>query len=140
MVYGLLRALPGDRALLPPSSAEYCIRQLGSSVGEPGPHGFARPLWRSSSKSASASTAARPANVTIATRPSQWDRMAKDIVLGFSSVKRNFCNPEYLPEGLDSASGLVNGLACRSGTFARYTAWWQTASIRLPSGSLRNAA
>src|ERR1700738_4227969 len=39
MVYGLLRALPGDRALLPPSSA--VARQLDTSVGVSGPHDFA---------------------------------------------------------------------------------------------------
>jgi hypothetical protein len=36
---GFLRALPGDRALLPPSSA--VVRQLDTSVGAPGPHDFA---------------------------------------------------------------------------------------------------
>jgi hypothetical protein len=36
---GFLRALPGDRALLPPSSA--VARQLDASVGASGPHDFA---------------------------------------------------------------------------------------------------
>ncbi len=36
---GFLRALPGDRALLPPSSA--VARQLDTSVGASGPHDFA---------------------------------------------------------------------------------------------------
>jgi hypothetical protein len=88
MVYGLSRALPGDRACLPPSSAEYCIRQLDSSVGEPGPHDFARPLWRASSKSASASTAARPALLTLRNAP-LWDGMVKDIGLFIISEKQN---------------------------------------------------
>ena len=39
MVYGLFRALPGDRALLPPSSA--ISRQLDASVEASGPHDFA---------------------------------------------------------------------------------------------------
>src|SRR5260370_12616259 len=48
--YGLCRALPGDRALLPPSSAEmFCLspvgptqlRELDASVGASGPHDFA---------------------------------------------------------------------------------------------------
>src|SRR5260370_23677227 len=48
--YGLCRALPGDRALLPPSSAEmFCLspvgptqlRELDTSVGASGPHDFA---------------------------------------------------------------------------------------------------
>src|SRR5450631_478696 len=43
MVYGLLRALPGDRAFLPPSPARREMRlcELGISVGMPGPHGLA---------------------------------------------------------------------------------------------------
>src|SRR6202163_2784423 len=47
---GFLRALPGDRALLPPSSADmFCLspvgptqlRKLDASVGASGPHDFA---------------------------------------------------------------------------------------------------
>src|SRR5712664_3928527 len=47
---GFLRALPGDRALLPPSSADrFCLspvgptqlRELDTSVGASGPHDFA---------------------------------------------------------------------------------------------------
>ena len=41
MGYGLLRALPGDRAFLPPSSAKsFASRELNASVGASGPHGF----------------------------------------------------------------------------------------------------
>jgi len=41
MVYGLLRALPGDRAFLPPSSTRsFASRELDTSVGVSGPHGF----------------------------------------------------------------------------------------------------
>src|ERR1700676_2144000 len=39
--YGLFRALPGDRALLPPSPAEVAFRELDASVGASGPHVFA---------------------------------------------------------------------------------------------------
>ncbi len=40
--YGLYRALPGDRAFLPPSSAEKLVSQeLSASVGASGPHDFA---------------------------------------------------------------------------------------------------
>jgi hypothetical protein len=48
--YGLCRALPGDRAVLPPSSADmFCLspvgptqlRELDASVGASGPHDFA---------------------------------------------------------------------------------------------------
>src|SRR6266481_4708732 len=47
---GLLRALPGDRACLPPSSADIgclspvgptCLLKLDASVGASGPHDFA---------------------------------------------------------------------------------------------------
>jgi hypothetical protein len=41
MVYDLLRALPGDRAFLPPSPAENAPRELDASVGASGPHDFA---------------------------------------------------------------------------------------------------
>src|ERR1700726_1998297 len=41
MVYGLFRALPGDRALLPPSPAKVAFRELDASVGASGPHVFA---------------------------------------------------------------------------------------------------
>src|SRR4051812_18939922 len=37
---GLLRALPGDRAFLPPSSADH-LSQLDASVEASGPHDFA---------------------------------------------------------------------------------------------------
>src|SRR6202047_912463 len=70
MVYGLFRALPGDRAFLPPSPAKVAFRELDASVGASGPHVFAVRITRRSSSSASASTASRPAAVTIATRPS----------------------------------------------------------------------
>ena len=39
---GLLRALPGDRAFLPPSLADaLSYRELDASVGASGPHDFA---------------------------------------------------------------------------------------------------
>jgi hypothetical protein len=37
---GFLRALPGDRALLSPSSAKIAFRELDASVGASGPHDF----------------------------------------------------------------------------------------------------
>jgi hypothetical protein len=39
--YGLLRALPGDRAFLPPSSAKVAFHKLDASVEASGPHDFA---------------------------------------------------------------------------------------------------
>ena len=41
MVYGLFRALPGDRALLPPSPTKIAFRELDASVEASGPHDFA---------------------------------------------------------------------------------------------------
>jgi len=41
MVYGLWRALPGDRAVLPPSPAEVAFRKLDASVEASEPHVFA---------------------------------------------------------------------------------------------------
>jgi hypothetical protein len=64
----LYRALPGDRALLPPSLPRNCVpRNLSASVGAPGPHDFAVRLKRRSSCVASASTASRPTFVTMHT-------------------------------------------------------------------------
>src|SRR6266404_4936095 len=94
---GFLRALPGDRAVLPPSPADmFCLspvgptrlRKLDASVEASGPHDFAvrcnisRPLAVDRSQvfqlalqprcaqNAAASTASHPASVTIAIRPS----------------------------------------------------------------------
>jgi len=67
---GFLRALPGDRACLPPSSAKVAFRELDASVGASGPHDFAVRRPALSSAAPPASTASRPASVTIASRPS----------------------------------------------------------------------
>src|SRR5260370_15635136 len=96
---GFLRALPGDRALLPPSLSGLrlcprpvgptCLRELDASVGASGPHDFAvrcnisrplavdrsqafrQPTLRSRrAQNAAASTAFHPASVTFAKRPS----------------------------------------------------------------------
>src|SRR3954470_23211423 len=66
---GFLRALPGDRALLSPSQ-QVTTCQLDASVEASGPHDFAVRVTCCSSKAPSASTASRPAFVTIASRPS----------------------------------------------------------------------
>jgi hypothetical protein len=46
MVYSLFRALPGDRAFLPPSPRGVSSTRLDASVGASGPHGFAVRLKR----------------------------------------------------------------------------------------------
>src|SRR6266436_10186623 len=96
--YGLCRALPGDRALLPPSPADmFCLspvgptqlRELDASVGASGPHDFAVRCNRLSSACCRSLTSLidlpcnplarktlprpphpHPASVTIAIRPS----------------------------------------------------------------------
>jgi hypothetical protein len=93
--YDLLRALPGDRAVLPPSPADrLCLspvgptqlRKLDTSVGVSGPHDFAvrnniarpcaadrsretRPAIHDCAPDTAASTASRRTSVTIAIRP-----------------------------------------------------------------------
>jgi hypothetical protein len=64
--------------------------EFDTSVGVSGPHDFARPPQARSSVAPSASTAARPANVTIATRPFWWDGMVRNIDLPWT-----FCKSEY---------------------------------------------
>src|SRR6202158_1511279 len=108
--YGVCRALPGDRALLPPSPADMSclspvgptqLRRLDTSVGVSGPHDFAvrnnisrqhagdrskvfRPALQSHrAQNAAASTATHPAFVTIMIRP-LWGGMRKvlDLIWG----------------------------------------------------------
>src|SRR5258708_32942495 len=55
-------------------------RQLDTSVGASGPHDFAVRIKRRSSLSASASTASRPALMTLRNAP-LWDRTVSDILL-----------------------------------------------------------
>ena len=59
MVLRLIRALPGDRALLPPSPRETSFAQLSASVGAPGPHDFAVRFSCVRQRTAKASTASR---------------------------------------------------------------------------------
>ena len=65
---GFFRALPGDRAFLPPSPCE--TTKLDASVEASGPHDFAVRKPMPSSEAPPASTASYPASVTIAIRPS----------------------------------------------------------------------
>jgi len=67
---GFLRALPGDRAFLPPSPAKIVFRQLDASVGASGPHDFAVRQPHRPSSAPPASTASRSAFRDVAQRPS----------------------------------------------------------------------
>jgi hypothetical protein len=97
MVYGLFRALPGDRACLSPSPAEMnsadltpaSRRQDHTTSPSAGP--------RPRQKRSPASTASRPASVTIAIRPSvgrDGGSCRSDLPDGLSEI--------FLQEGLDS--------------------------------------
>src|SRR5216683_1424030 len=120
---GVCRALPGDRALLAPSSSDmFCLspvgptqlRELDASVGASGPHDFAvrsnisrqhagnrsqifRPALRSHrAQNAAASTASHPAFVTIMIRPSVWDGMAKVLEVIWGVRKQEyFCIQDW---------------------------------------------
>src|ERR1700731_4772749 len=68
MVYGLYRALPGDRLSCHRRLRKIC--KLDAGVEASGPHDFAVRRQTLSSQAPSASTASRPAFVTFAKRPS----------------------------------------------------------------------
>src|SRR5258705_12515062 len=73
--------------VLSPVTGLFCHRhpadnsaELDASVGASGPHDFAVRIKRRSSESASASTASRPALMTLRNAP-LWDRTVSDILL-----------------------------------------------------------
>jgi len=70
---GFLRALPGDRAFLPPSSPRNLFLENLTPASGCQDHTTSPSASAPFVKSASASTASRPASVTIASRPSEWD-------------------------------------------------------------------
>ena len=74
-LYGLLRALPGERALFATVTLQDRFHKLGASIAAPGPHDFAVRLRLSSSAKCAPDTKASIASpaqriVTIAKRPS----------------------------------------------------------------------
>src|SRR5258707_13496996 len=68
---GFLRALPGDRACLPPSSAKVAFRQLDASVGASGPHDFAVRVSAVRQRHCHVHRIPRPTAVTVANSPSE---------------------------------------------------------------------
>ena len=66
------RALPGDRAFLPPVICGIACRKLDASVGASGPHDFAVRVQPRPSSAPPASTASRPDVRDVAQRPSEW--------------------------------------------------------------------
>jgi hypothetical protein len=117
VVYGLYRALPGDRAFLPPSPADRSTDLTPASGCQD--HTVLPSASAPFVKSASASTASRPAFVTIAKRPShRAGRRQFYTDLGFRKIRI------FLQMGLDTAlrgrrSDLPVVLFCR-GPVARY--------------------
>ena len=89
MVYGLLRALPGDRALLPPSPLRsLLLKSLTPASGcqdhTTSPSALASPVSR-----AAASIASRPDVRNVRVTPSEWDRMASLYSCFYQTEKRN---------------------------------------------------
>ena len=78
MVYGLLRALPGDRAFLPPSPARIASRELDASVGASGPHDFAVRIRRRRLRHHPRPPHPAPRFVTLRNAP-EWGGTAGDI-------------------------------------------------------------
>ena len=77
--YGLFRALPGDRACLPPSPAD-CSANLTPASGRQD-HTTSPSAWVPFVSDTATSTASHPAFVTIAKRPSDRDGMCESIKL-----------------------------------------------------------
>src|SRR5450755_4171905 len=76
---GLLRALPGDRAFLPPSLREGNPAKLSASVGAPGPHDFAVRSSHARQSQLSHPPHPAPTFVTMANAPLIEDRTAGDV-------------------------------------------------------------
>ena len=72
---GFLRALPGDRALLPPSSA--VSRKLDASVGASGPHDFTVRVCAVRLRRIRVHRIPLPTSVTTAKRPSCGNETAR---------------------------------------------------------------
>jgi hypothetical protein len=110
MVYGVFRALPGVPGFLATVIREL-LRELDTSVGVPGPHGFAVRNRLHSSKKLLASTASHPAFLTIAKRPSCRDRMAR----ACRDDLPDRHSEEFLQTGLDNQIAEGTKAICPSG-------------------------
>jgi hypothetical protein len=113
-LYGLLRALPGDRAFLPPCSARHRrrLREVNASVGASGPHGFAVRKYaaRRREDHAPATCGHRiphPTFVTIAKRPSLgvWDGARLKVIWGWTGTEM------FLRKGLDRGANQMRSSA-----------------------------
>ena len=95
MVYGLYRDLLGDRAFLPPSSLRNLFLKNLTPASGCQDHTTSPSASAPFVKSASASTASRPASVTIASRPSEWDGTESQYACFYRVVKRNSEIPKF---------------------------------------------
>src|ERR1700677_1305155 len=93
---GLLRALPGDRAFLPPSPAKIAFCRLDASVGASGPHDFAVRRRHRPSSAPPASTASRPYVRDVAQRPLRVGRDPIAIVLIWVRGQEKFGKSEIV--------------------------------------------
>jgi hypothetical protein len=107
MVYGLSRALPGVRALIATIvERNACFAQLDPSVGRSGPHAFAvrEAMFVGARMRAAQLHVHRiqpPTSVTIASRPSDGDRME-----GENHDFRKNGSEIFLRGGLDRGDGV----------------------------------
>src|ERR1700722_11825830 len=76
MVYSLFRALPGDRAFLPPSPPRSLLLKNLTPASRRQDHTASPSVSAPFVIGTSTSTAPRPASVTIASRPFGWDETA----------------------------------------------------------------
>src|ERR1700722_20311875 len=83
MVYGLLRALPGDRAFLSPSSAKVAFSKLDDGVEASGPHDFAVRAGAIRLLAPHASTASRRALMTLRNAPLWAGRSRYELIWSF---------------------------------------------------------
>src|ERR1700730_8320416 len=143
MVLTAYVVLPGDRALLPPSSADmFCLSPVGptqlrrpdTSVGVSGPHDFAvrnnisrqhagdrsrvfrLALQSHRAQNAAASTATHPASVTIMIRPScgvGWREFV--VMICPTGEAKYFCKWGWTPLSTNCPTG--KSLDCRENTF-----------------------
>ena len=113
MVLRLIRALPGDRALLPPSLSRNCVpRKLSASVGAPGPHDFAVRFSALVSRHQSVHRIPHPTSVTIAIRPSCRGGTVRTLRLILVSEKaKYFLRGGWTGESKNSPSGKSVALA-----------------------------
>ena len=93
---GFLRALPGDRACLSPSSAELYSANLTPASRRQDHTTSPSASARFVKRAARVHRIPRPTSVTIAKRPSVWAGMAKDVqVICVKSEPKYFCKKDW---------------------------------------------